>query len=428
MFTGWSQVIGKSSDGKFEGDFTALSNATKTIFLLSEVEELKPNLVRHDSIVKRLIEIVNNRDVGNAREDAMHSIICLLFHKKNAVEMVKSPELLSMLTEVAIHREEEEQIRRWSGVAMWNLACCPYNKIMMASRTDCLRAILYLLKSACSFLIGYALSIVKQLTTEEENVIILIRYNSGSLFRSIVNIALVYDNNMGIALKAVHSLQFMISKNTAIEACKNSPLSEKNGGLLVTLTSLTINSPEMEIRNLALSQLSTMTIVLAEKMYQVDTLLQCVLSLLKSGKGKAVTVSLAALRKLYAKSENHLFLVNCIGLLDAVGNFILYNVETRQPERAENIMALDLLASLTCDKKCCMAVAGSEAIQSAIEQMMQMYTGGEACEYASTINSRLRKSYTQTEETLLKKKRLHCQIFARYDEDFPTRNNRFLPE
>mmetsp|Transcript_33597 Transcript_33597/g.77501 ORF Transcript_33597/g.77501 Transcript_33597/m.77501 type:complete len:540 (-) Transcript_33597:170-1789(-) len=370
LLTVLSQVIERTLNGTIDDEFMALTHAARTLLLLSQVNELKTELVKHDGLVKGLVNIMGNRDIEDARVDAMHSIIFLMFEDDNVVTMARVPGLIEMLTEVAIHREEEDQIRRWSGAAMWNLACCPANKVMMASRPTCLRAILFLMKSTCLVTVGYAVSTVRQLATEEDNKSSMVNYNNGSLLRAIVYIATRDDIHMEITRKSVHSLHYLVSHITAVDACKHSPLSEKNTGLLVTLTSLVIDSPDEEIREAALSGLTTIAIALCDGMCQFETLLQCLVNLLKSGRIEPTTMSLAALRKISVKAENHFSMVNCLGLLETLGEFIVHNIEIGHPERIENAMALDVLLSLTTDDVCCVVVADSDAVLGALEQVL----------------------------------------------------------
>mmetsp|Transcript_6893 Transcript_6893/g.14356 ORF Transcript_6893/g.14356 Transcript_6893/m.14356 type:complete len:540 (-) Transcript_6893:149-1768(-) len=416
LLTVLSQVIERTLNGTIDDEFMSLTHATKTLLLLAQVNELKCDLVKHNGLVRELVSIMDNREIIDARVDAMHAIIFLMFEDDNVVAMARVPGLLDMLTEVAIHREEEDQIRRWSGAAMWNLACCPANKVMMANRSTCLRAILFLLKSSCLVTVGYAVSTVRQLATEEDNKLTMVNYNSGSLLRAIVYIATRDDIHMEITRKAVHSLHYLVSNLTAIEACKHSPLSEKNTGLLVTLTSLVIDSPDDEIREAALSGLTTIAIALSDGMCQFETLLQCLVNLLKSGRIEPTTMSLAALRKISVKIENHFSMVNCLGLLETIGEFIVHNIEIGHPERIENAMALDVLLSLTEGEECRVVVSDSDAVLTALEQVLLIKTELKIQECANKIISNFAK-YSESRAKASTHKGLMYGILTKSNKD-----------
>eukprot|EP00588_Corethron_pennatum_P003705 CAMPEP_0194282644 /NCGR_PEP_ID=MMETSP0169-20130528/23557_1 /TAXON_ID=218684 /ORGANISM="Corethron pennatum, Strain L29A3" /LENGTH=539 /DNA_ID=CAMNT_0039028031 /DNA_START=274 /DNA_END=1893 /DNA_ORIENTATION=- len=403
LLTVFLQLIKVAIDGKAYDSCVALKHVTRTILIFSQVNELKNTLVRHDGLVRGLVRVVNNREIADARVDAMHAIAFLIFEDTNIEVMARIPGLLDMLTEVAVHKDEKLQIRQWSGAAMWNLACCPSNKVILASHLSCLRAILFLLKTTCSVTIGYAVSIVKQLATEDDNKLIIVNYNNGSLLRALVSIA-TKDNvglpNLEITHKAVHALYYLISNQTAVDACKHSPLSDKNTGLMVTLTSLVIDSPDTEVREAALSGLTTISIALSDGTCQFETLLQCLVKLLNSGRVEPTTMALAAFRKISAEDQNHFGMVNCLGLLETIGGFILHNAEIGHSERMENAMALDVLLSLTSNGLCCAVVADTHIVLRALEQILRIPKGSKIQKYAFKIVSNL-KNIPDAEARLL---------------------------
>uniref|UniRef100_A0A7S1FV44 UNC-45/Cro1/She4 central domain-containing protein n=1 Tax=Corethron hystrix TaxID=216773 RepID=A0A7S1FV44_9STRA len=380
-------VIHKELSNPKDCNSGVIGNCSKIIKYFSHVDKLKVAIASQEGVILTLVHILGNKTSDEARYDAMHALIGLAMAEENMVLMAHTEGVLEELVCIAKRREESDQMRRWSGAALWSLSGSIENKELMCC-DEILSAIDSLCDVQCQRTVAYMISLIKELSKLDKNNIPLVAHNNGSLLRRLVEMSTNDEYGLDSIRKSVMTLDNLICPETAQAACSLCPLTEKRPGLIVTLTSVVLDNDDPETRNAGLSALAEIATTLQAGCDEYDTLLQCLVSFLASEEVKFRTMAVLALKDFASVDCNRPFLTDCEGLLEGVAQVAL---KSRGEERAD---CLNIICDLTCHEESRQTIVLYEDVLRLLADGAMAYTVEEGRDKAmeSIINLSLTRA------------------------------------
>mmetsp|Transcript_37137 Transcript_37137/g.86610 ORF Transcript_37137/g.86610 Transcript_37137/m.86610 type:complete len:535 (-) Transcript_37137:46-1650(-) len=368
-------VIQRCLQGMLKNNGSILVDAIRIIRYFSQLEEVKISIAKQRDVLPTLVDIIDKCERYDARVEAMHAIISLSFELKNAIYMCNCEGFLKLFTKISLDFEESPQMKQWVAVTFWNLGCEPVCREGLCSRVDVLDAIKHLMRFKNSKTKEYAISALRQLSLETSNRIRLVEHSDGLLFRQIVDIVTEERVADTIVLKALETLNNIIASETGGIACANSPLSENNPGLIVTLTSVVTDNNVPKLRMIALSILIKLCHNLKNQaMLKVgDTelvaLVACLVTIAKTNRNEYRSNVFMALKTLSEEKSMRQPMAECPGLLDVVS----WTFNSDSANRNDIIDAMIILSHLAEEEENRISLASNDIFLRVLANLLSSH-------------------------------------------------------